>query len=146
MKRLLTNAPQSRGMRSLLVLCAFAAMAGAAFAAPPPGVYDFQDQPDPQACAHVCADDSLCVAWTFGGAGKCALMAAAPREPAEGWVSGISPNAPSFVRAAAAAPITAAPTSPAPEASRQADVQPETGAETALLGGPDDGSLRTRLQ
>src|SRR5690242_2649008 len=105
-------------MRSLLVLCVFAAMAGAAFAAPPPGIYDFQDQPDAQACAHVCADDSLCVAWTFGGPGKCGLMAAAPNQRAEaGWQTGLSPNAPSFLRSAPAAPETAA-SAPATPAQR----------------------------
>lgn len=137
-------------MRSLLVLCAFAAMAGAAFAAPPAGIYDFQNQPDPQACAHVCTDDSLCVAWTFGGPGKCGLMAAAPETTQEGWVSGVSPNAPSFLRAAhqtaaldpSAAQSTALAVTAPPE---QTHVQPETETETALLGGPDDGALRTRL-
>ena len=129
-------------MRFVLALCAFAAMAGAAFATPPPGVYDFQDQPDAPACAHVCADDSLCVAWTFGGPGKCALMAAAPQEAAEaGWVSGLSPNAPGFVRASASTAVAAAD-APAPPPAPS----PETTAETALLGGPDESSLRSRLQ
>lgn len=129
-------------MRLLLVFCAFAAMAGAAFATPPPGVYDFQDQADVQACAHVCAEDTLCVAWTFGGAGKCALMAAAPSQTEAGWVSGLSPNAPAFVRTAAASPVSAAIETPRPTPAPS----PETTAEAALLGGPDDSALRTRLQ
>lgn len=132
-------------MRTLLVLCVSALMAGAAFASPPPGIYDFRDQPDPQACAHVCADDTLCVAWTFGGPGKCGLMAAAPEITEIGWVSGFSPNAPSFLRQStqtaaetASPPATAAP-------AEHVDAQPETQMETALLGGPEEGALRTRL-
>jgi len=137
-------------MRLLVALCAFAALAGAAFASPPPGVYDFQDQATAEACAHVCADDSLCVAWTFGGAGKCALMANSPRQPAEeGWVSGFSPNAPSFVRVSASASAATGKEAPAPtppEPTEHVALAPQTGQETALLGGPDDGAIRSRLQ
>lgn len=137
-------------MRSFLALCFSALMAGAAFAAPPPGIYDFQDQPDSQACAHVCADDTLCVAWTFGGPGKCGLLAAAPEVTEAGWVSGLSPNAPNFLRReaqvapeATSAP-QATPSEPSPP-SEHAEAQPETEMETALLGGPEEGALRARL-
>lgn len=136
-------------MRSIYLICALVFSVGAAFASPPPSIYNFLELASAQECAHACDEDSLCVAWQFDAA-KCGLSAVAlapSQDPAI--AQGISANAPSFLRPSA--PVvtatepkvvdrTEAQSAPAPQALD------DTRAETALLGGPDDSAIRTRLQ
>jgi hypothetical protein len=100
---------------------------------------------DAAACARACADDGLCIAWIRHADAACELMAIAPTTPpALGADVGIASRAPSFaawpVAVTAAAPVTLAAATPAPTVHH-----PETEATLALLGGPDDESLRPRL-
>lgn len=97
----------------------------------PRGVYASVAAADSADCARICADDTLCVSWSFqSGNDTCALRATRPAGPA-----------PVALAAAAsyaeAAPITA-PMEPAARPQAQ-EVQ------ESLLGGPEsaEGSVET---
>ncbi len=110
------------------------------------GSYTSVTAHDAAACARACADDGLCIAWIRQAEGACDLMAIAPTAPpAAGAEAGISQRAPSF--AAWPTPVVIAEpvvllAAAAPDDSPR---QPETEATLALLGGPDEETLRPRL-
>jgi hypothetical protein len=98
------------------------------------------------ACARACADDGLCIAWIRHADASCDLMAIAPETPAPtGAEVGIATRAPSF----AAWPAPSAATEPVimlPIATQETTIhQVETDTTLALLGGPDEETLRPRL-
>lgn len=109
------------------------------------GSYTSVTARDVTACARACADDGLCIAWIRHADASCELMAIAPNAPPEnGAEVGIATRAPSF--AAWPTPIVAAEqTIVLAAAAPQTIHQPETEATLALLGGPDDETLRPRL-
>ena len=140
-------------MRFLTVLVfavATVALALQAFAATPSpeagaartdGVYASLNATDAAACAALCAQDSICMAWTFreGSEESCALTSVVAAPVAEtGALSGLSRRAPDF-----AARFVAAKTPSAPEAAAS---NASTGqhAEAELLGAPDALPLRPR--
>jgi hypothetical protein len=101
---------------------------------------------DANACARACADDGLCIAWIRHADATCELMAIAPETPAPiGAEVGIATRAPSFAawpaRVAATEPVVALPVA----TQETAIHQPVTEATLALLGGPDEETLRPRL-
>ena len=110
------------------------------------GSYTSVTTRDAAACARACADDGLCIAWIRNADASCDLMAIAPTAPPAATAEvGIAARAPSF--AAWPRPVTAAEpvvtlALAAPEAATRA---PETEATLALLGGPEEESLRPRL-
>ncbi|WP_395645335.1 PAN domain-containing protein [Terricaulis sp.] len=125
-------------------------MAGQFNTARPGAAYMSSPAADSDACARRCADDGLCMAWTFQANRACDLHAnvAAPVQAA-GAYSGLSQRAPAFAQALALAPpavnlsetkadVVAADTFAAPP---QVEEAPEV---AGLLGGPDDGDLRPR--
>lgn len=82
----------------------------------PGGVYAAAPGATPQACATLCADDGLCMSWTFAD-GQCELKAViAPAVLHEGAVSGLSPRAPNLARLTGLpAPPAALPNAPEPK-------------------------------
>ena len=97
------------------------------------------------ACERHCADDTLCMAWSFH-ANACELKAIVPAAVTEtGVISGVSVRAPASMRALvlpAPAPQTVAMESEPPPPQAETD---DTVA-LALLGGPEDEQgLRSRL-
>lgn len=153
-------------MRVLPAIAAFACMlsleamaqtslVGQSDTARPGGVYTNLSVPNAAACAQLCSEDGICLAWTFRAArnGACELKAVAPNAVSEiGAVSGLSSRAPEFTRrlAASAPPESASPqTAAADEASTEPLSLINTPQSEALLGGPtalSPISLRPRLE
>ncbi|MES1199390.1 MAG: PAN domain-containing protein [Pseudomonadota bacterium] len=110
------------------------------------GVYTSLNLADTAACAQACAQDSICMAWTFRAAqgGACELKAVIPHAVNEsGAVSGLSSRAPDFARSlAASAPVQP----PAEQKPAEFDTSKDQAAPTDLLGGPPaDPTLQLRL-
>lgn len=138
----------------------------------PGGAYLSLPASSADACVALCAQDQICMAWSFKAADNaCELKAViTPATPAEGFQSGLSARAPYFARhtgADADAPIISpaqtvaaienAPTAPAsltPTASAAplalgSDEQAQASADLELLGGrsADTGAdLRRRFR
>ena len=100
---------------ALVLACVVAAPAQAGES--PRGVYAALEAADGAACARICADDSLCAAWSFQEANNmCALRATRPE---------------------AAAPAMAAPTQDQLRAETPPSQAMEAAADAGLLGGPE---------
>jgi hypothetical protein len=138
-----------RHLVSLLVVVI--AQIGAAWAigetnvARPGGTFATLEAETPAVCERLCADDTLCMAWSFN-ANACELKAIVPAALAQnGVISGLSARAPASTRAR----LEAAP----PESFAEGETHPlaaepraEDDISIALLGGPDtEEELRTRL-
>lgn len=103
------------------------------------------------ACERACADDTLCMAWSFH-ANSCELKAIVPAAtPLEGVISGVSARAPASMRvrfeppAPPAEPVIAVREDAAP-ATFAARATHSEDASLALLGGPAPaGELRGGL-
>jgi hypothetical protein len=104
---------------------------------------------NPQACAHACEEDSMCVAWAFRGE-ECAQFATAPQDFAIGPDAGLSPNAPRFIRAQFAPRPDVPPqnvvTDSKPQHRPEISAEAHDEASLVLLGGPEEGDIRSRLQ
>ncbi len=102
------------------------------------GAYASHTAQTPEACARICADDGLCVAWSLTAEGLCHLRATTPEAPA-GIASGFSQRAPAALRQAFVNLAPAAP--PITEAT-------PSNSETAasMQGGHDDGALLGGLE
>ncbi len=138
-------------MRPLLVLTAALLLSGAGPTmeqdiARPGGVYSSMPTQDAGACARACAEDGLCMAWTFA-AGACDLKAIAPNPQAYvGAISGLSARAPAFARLVAPPPSASPPSAPPLDAQLRGPTTPPDWRDTAapaappedygLLGGP----------
>lgn len=135
------------------------AQAGAAWAlgdlntARPGATFATVEAANPAACERLCADDTICMAWSFH-ANACELKATVPAAISqEGVISGVSARAPASLRVRYEPP---APAAPAPEAAEFlseetfatiAEHEPEDDLSLALLGGPEDEhGLRTRRE
>lgn len=142
-------------MRTLFpVLVLLIAQAGAAWAvgeantARPGATYSTVEADDAAACERVCADDTICMAWSFQE-NSCQLKATVPAEVARsGAVSGVSARAPGWLRIRHEAPP--APAAPALVEETAVEAEPssfqEDDVSLALLGGPEpEAGLRNRL-
>jgi hypothetical protein len=110
LKALLTKSPKNSHMRAVSIWIATLAMlAVGADAWAAGGVYATAPSRDAAACARICADDSLCIAWSYGADGACSLRATAPASPI-GEAHGFSARAPAALRAEAATLPAAAQT------------------------------------
>jgi len=132
------------------------AQAGAAWAlgdfntARPGATFATVEAANPAACERLCADDTICMAWSFH-ANACELKATVPAAISQdGVVSGVSARAPASLRVRYQPP---APPQPAPEAAFEdtfvaaTPAEPEDDLSLALLGGPEDEhGLRTRRE
>ncbi len=124
---------------------------GDANVARPGGSFSTIEVESPAACERACADDTLCMAWSFQ-ANSCELKAIVPAAvDREGVISGVSARAPGSMRVRfeqrppnALNPVVSAheEDEPAAFASEGAHVD----AALALLGGPDtEEALRGSL-
>lgn len=139
-----------------LFLCVFATAvfaAGVAVSAPtaligqqdtalPGGVYTSLNVSNAAACAQLCAQDNICMAWTLQPAGACELKAVVPRPVAQaGAVSGLSRRAAAFANVLAAVPSAPEPhviaASAEPRRPRAAAAFASEPDSSGLLGGPD---------
>ncbi len=138
-------------MRTFLAAFSLAsALAASAHAA---GAYAASEARDAAACARLCADDGLCVAWTFTEQNLCELRATAPAAPLAG-LSGFSSRAPASLRQSFAnetpprpAAIADDPPVIKPPPAPQAALDLTEPGDSGLLGGPEPGAtaLRPRL-
>lgn len=137
-------------------LTAFACVLGLAIAAATrpalaSGVYVSLTTSDAAACARACADDGICMAWSFHRDNKCQLTAVVSSDTnPEALASGFASRAPASLRRAPpvqiAAVLAAAPAqaNAAPPAAEPPAGQAEHD-DGLLLGGPDEGDLRLSL-
>jgi hypothetical protein len=150
-------------MRPLLVLvlsfvaAAFAAhapaqggLAGDADVARPGGVYNLLTTPSADACAQACAEDGLCIAWTYLPGGACELKAVAPAPVRSmGARSGLSRRTPDNLRQADARALLALAPVAAPAPAAAPVLASASGVDhSGLLGGVQDDTpetLRPRL-
>jgi hypothetical protein len=96
----------------------------------PGGVYAAAPGETAQACARLCADDSLCMSWTYDE-GQCELKAViAPAVLKEGAVSGLSQRAPNLANLTGL-PVPPTPAAPAAETEAKATetIAQETSAQ-----------------
>jgi hypothetical protein len=114
----------------------------------PGGAFSTVQVANAAACERLCADDTLCMAWSLRG-NSCELKAIVPLAVAEnGTTSGLSTRAPASMRAQPEAPVPAALHIAANEAEADSISEPLTddSVAMALLGGPENGEqLRSRL-
>ena len=121
---------------------------GDANTARPGGVYVSLAAEDAVACSRLCAQDDICMAWTYREkpAQACELKAVVtPAIAEEGAISGLSRRAPDFARRLAEATAPTPPEGPpAPPSIAMTPVSTRHDASEGLLGGPDDSTLRSR--
>lgn len=138
-------------MRYILPLAALLlAQVGAAWATGdanmnrPGGSFSRVEAESAATCERLCADDTLCMAWSFR-ANTCELKAIVPAAVTEtGVISGVSVRAPASMRAL----VLPAPAPPevAMESEPQQRTEIDDTVALALLGGPEDEQgLRSRL-
>jgi hypothetical protein len=140
-----------RMLRLLLPAISLLALVSPAIASgKSPGAYANLPGRDANACARACADDGLCMAWTFHPNGACELTAIAPSSRSPGaaafGMASRAPAMPNLVHAPAApfeavAVIADVPVLDHPAAEPIA----ETDQSLLLLGGPQESDLRSRL-
>ena len=126
-------------MRILSIVAAMAAtLALAAFDAPrAAGAYSSQPTENSEACARMCAADTLCMSWSYSE-NLCALRANVPQNlPAA--TQGLSSRAPQALRPSTAAQAPSIATAPPAISTSAHAARPAEPVETAmlLLGGPD---------
>ena len=140
-------------LTSLIVVAA----AAASETARTPGAYASLATRDAAACARACADDGICMAWSFRSDNQCDLSAvvSAP-QPTQALAAGYASRAPAFLQPATPAvhaeplEIVAPQAAPPPlvaSLAEEAPVPPEPSEkDLVLLGGPLDGDLRLGLR
>lgn len=123
------------------------------------GAYTSLTLASPAACARACADDGICMTWTYRAENVCDLSAVVSTSRSEGVIaSGFSARAPTLALrqltvssepAASPTPVIEAPPStlvddaePPFATTPQQDSLADEEASAMLLGGPDDGYLR----
>lgn len=111
-----------------------------------PGAYVSLTARDAAACARACADDGICMAWSFQRDNQCQLSAVLAAPDASALETGFATRAPTNLRphtpvlhaAAVIEPTVISPPAPLRAA-------PTVTADVGeLLGGPEEGDLRLR--
>jgi hypothetical protein len=142
-------------MRSLSILvCALCVIAIAPFAAATgarlPGAYASLTAADAATCARACAEDGICMAWSFDRERRCELSAVVPIEPPATLAFGLSTRAPANLQqrtlAVHADPANLAPVRTAARAEAAPALAPAQEADHVLLGGPPEADLRLGLR
>jgi hypothetical protein len=112
-----------------------------------PGAYTSLTSTSAAACARACADDGICMAWSFHHENQCQLSAVVPASAdAQALAAGLAARAPAFLQPRTPVvepqsvntppPLqTIAAAEPLPETAQQED-------DLVLLGGPEEGDLR----
>ncbi len=111
-----------------------------------PGAYAVRETAGAAAFARACAEDGICMAWTFQREHRCELSAVVPgRLDPNAQAAGFAARAPALLRVPAPAPA-AAPIVPQTETAAIGLEAAEPAAPVAdhgeLLGGPAEGDLR----
>jgi hypothetical protein len=123
--------------------------AAAAETARTPGVYVSLTTASAAACARTCADDGICMAWSFQSDNRCDLSAVVPGAlDSSALAAGFASRAPAYLQPRTPV-LHAAEAIELPAASTQiAEVsEDETPrADDELLGGPDADDLRLGLR
>jgi hypothetical protein len=122
------------------------------------GAYTSFTVANAEACARACADDGICMAWTYDNARRCALSAVVPLSAgASDVVSGLAARAPRLAQssmaqvtpethAASLEQHTAPPVALALAPMEHGPLPLELSNDTfVLLGGPDEDALRLQL-
>lgn len=127
---------------------ALAVIALAAFDAPRAnGAYSNTHVANADACARLCAGDTLCMAWVYTE-GYCALRATVPASLPASVATGLSPRAPSALRPEPQALTPASIAAPPPARTHAPEPMPRRPVEpvetAALLGGPEEDSASLR--
>jgi hypothetical protein len=140
-------------MRLPIILVSALAFGIAAASAVEPlrnGVYVSLTTSNATACARACADDGICMAWTFRAENACELSAVVSASHPEGVLaSGFSSRAPAFAlrqTTSTLVEITQPSEQPVAENTPEPPLEVMTAAaDEMLLGGPEEGDLRLRL-
>ncbi len=132
---------------ALFSALSFAVVVSAAAASEAPGIYVSLTAASAAACARACAEDSICMAWSFHAHNQCRLRATVPGQAdAQAVAAGFASRAPTFLQQEIpivhAAPVIA--DSPAPPSETAVVAKAEDSGE--LLGGPGEGDLRLGLR
>ncbi|HYD72981.1 MAG TPA: PAN domain-containing protein [Candidatus Binatia bacterium] len=129
-------------------LAAIVSAASAGETARLPGAYTSLTTTNAAACARACAEDGICMAWSFHAGDQCQLSAVVSVQPIQALASGFSSRAPAALRPstpivyAEVAPQLAAQT---PIVETPASIEAEND-DLVLLGGPGEGDLRLGLR
>jgi hypothetical protein len=116
-----------------------------------PGAYASLTTTNAAACARACADDGICMAWSFHADNQCQLSAVVSQASPQALAAGFASRAPAHLQPSAPIVLVEAPPSPPAhnlEAAAQ-EVPPTPGsheADLVLLGGPGEGDLRLGLR
>lgn len=108
---------------------------------------------NPAACARACADDGICMAWSYRAENTCELSAIVAAPPSNVIASGFADRAPTLAlrqltgpAAPMAAPVIAElPLASEPDQEEMPQPLDADEASAMLLGGPDEGDLRLGL-
>jgi hypothetical protein len=127
----------------------FIVAAAAAETARTPGVYASLTTADAAACARMCADDGICMAWSFRRDDRCDLSAVVPAAlDSNALAAGFASRAPVYLQPRTpvlhAAEVIELPAAYTHIAEVSEDEAPA--ADDELLGGPDADDLRLGLR
>jgi hypothetical protein len=117
-----------------------------------PGAYASLTTSNAAACARACAEDGICMAWSFHADNQCQLSAVVGQASPQALAAGFASRAPTFLQQRAPAFQAEAPAQPSPPTMVEADAEEVPApAETeqddlVLLGGPGEGDLRLGLR
>jgi hypothetical protein len=130
-------------MRAFLILIASTFLLSSPAVAAVSGAYNEAAAVNADACAHRCANDSLCMMWVYRTDNVCELRAGVSSN-FEALAAGVSPHAPEFARTMTIVVVTPALTPP-PATPQAPPARRHRGA--LLAGGPTDdhSGLRPRL-
>lgn len=132
-------------------LAAFFTVATASETTRIPGAYASLTVSNAAACARACAEDGICMAWSFHGDNQCQLSAVVSQANPQALAAGFASRAPAHLQPRAPDVHAEAPP-PAQAALVEAasgEVPPPTEPQEdrlVLLGGPGEGDLRLGLR
>lgn len=137
-----------------VALAAIVTTAAAGEATRVPGAYASLTTSNAAACSRACAEDGICMAWSFHADNQCQLSAVVSAAPVQGLASGFSSRAPAALlpgtstvyAEAAPTPVIVQSTPKAPAEDSPAGAQGEDDGNLVLLGGPGEGDLRLGLR
>jgi len=135
-------------MRVLPSLAFAAGLAVTGAAAASGGVYASSPSRDAAACARLCADDGLCMAWSYQADGACELRATVPQAQS-GVAFGLSRRAPALRTSVPDAPALEEPAAPIAEPTPEPATPLVTAASEddlsgQLLGGLEEDATALR--
>lgn len=132
---------------SALSIAAVVTAAAATEAPRAPGAYTSLTTRDAAACARACADDGICMAWSFQRDNQCQLSAVLAAPDASALETGFAARAPNNLRPHTPVLHAAAVIEPTVNLSPPVAARPAQAADVGeLLGGPEEDDLRLGLR